>query len=521
MSQTSSTNSAKGSDHYLSDTQAWVDQFRKVHGRAPRVLHIGNIANNAYLNAKVLNGAGVQCDVICYDYYHIMGCPEWEDADFLGSVGDEFNPDWDAVDLRGFERPRWFAQGPLPLCVQYLLARRCGHGLRTEAWWRLLTAASRSSGSRRWQWLYTLAKKTTLLANRVIHRVKKKLFGATADSGDKGPSGASEAFAAAFPGRKDSLKESEVARYQVAVGPLARLFSEYDVVHAYGTDPMWPLLAKKRPYVAFEHGTIRSIPFEDTTIGRLTALAYHEADGVVITNCDNKKAAERLELRDYRFVPHPINEQWMQPGIGEGLRSQLVEEMSADFLVFHPSRQHWEACRHPSWEKGNDVFIRGMARFIHEIAPRSAAVFVEWGQKVKESETLLAELGIADRVKWIPPQHSCNMTRFIDASDVVADQFYLGAFGGIMPKALGIGKPCLLYLNEDMHRWCFPELPPIINARTPEEVFDGLKRAYEDRNWLQQLSELGQQWYDAYHSNALVRDRLTSLYRDVLNRTGR
>ena len=65
--------------HHLSDQEIdqWLSDFREAEGRAPRVLHIGNIANNAYLNAKILNRRGFECDVICYDYYHIMGCPEW------------------------------------------------------------------------------------------------------------------------------------------------------------------------------------------------------------------------------------------------------------------------------------------------------------------------------------------------------------------------------------------------------------------------------------------------------------
>src|SRR5439155_5324336 len=90
-----------------------------------RILYIGNIANNAYLSAKILNGAGFDCDVLCYDYYHVMGCPEWEDADFTGSV-NENAPKWETVDLQDFQRPRWFAQGPLRVCINYLRARRKG-----------------------------------------------------------------------------------------------------------------------------------------------------------------------------------------------------------------------------------------------------------------------------------------------------------------------------------------------------------------------------------------------------------
>ena len=68
------------------DVKQWLDDFRAKHGRPPRLLHIGNIANNAYNNGKLLNQAGCDCNVLCYDYYHVMGCPEWQDADFEGEV---------------------------------------------------------------------------------------------------------------------------------------------------------------------------------------------------------------------------------------------------------------------------------------------------------------------------------------------------------------------------------------------------------------------------------------------------
>ena len=108
------------------DLKQWLDAFRAEHGRPPRVLHVGNIANNAYNNAKLLREAGLDCDVLCHDYYHIMGCPEWEDADFDGPVGDHFRPQWKDLDLHGYRRPAWFAQGPLWSSLRYLIARREG-----------------------------------------------------------------------------------------------------------------------------------------------------------------------------------------------------------------------------------------------------------------------------------------------------------------------------------------------------------------------------------------------------------
>ena len=206
----------------------------------------------------------------------------------------------------------------------------------------------------------------------------------------------------------------------------------------------------------------------------------------------------------------------MKPGIGQILRKDLLSELNVDFLIFHPSRQHWDAERHPSWEKGNDILIEGMARAVQE-GINLAAVFVEWGKTVPESKALLAELGLEKRVMWVKPMNSANMARYIDACDLLADQFFLGAFGSTMPRALALGKPAMIYLDEDIHRWCFPEMPPIINTRTSEQVFEGLKHAYEDQEWFHQLGEQGKKWYQTYHSNVIIRDRLIEFYNDILD----
>ncbi len=84
-----------------------------------------------------------------------MGCPEWQDADFQGEVSSQFFPDWTRVDLKGFRRPRWFVQGPVPPCIAYLLAKRRGRRLRQSLLWWLLGGMNRTSKWARpaaWAW---------------------------------------------------------------------------------------------------------------------------------------------------------------------------------------------------------------------------------------------------------------------------------------------------------------------------------------------------------------------------------
>ncbi|MEE9572399.1 MAG: glycosyltransferase, partial [Candidatus Neomarinimicrobiota bacterium] len=222
------------------------------------------------------------------------------------------------------------------------------------------------------------------------------------------------------------------------------------------------------------------------------------------------------------FVPHPINEEFLVYDEKERtLFAFLRKALDSDFVVFHPSRQHWEEQRHPDWEKGNDIFIKGFARFVNKVNPRAGAVFVEWGKSVVDSKRLIEELGIANRVIWIEPQPNRKMIRYIYATDLLADQFYLGAFGSTMPKALACGKPAMIYLDNNIHEWCFEELPPVINAKTPEEVYVGLAKVYTDKEWAVQLADKGRSWYSKYHSNKIILEKLLTVYKEVLSSNGK
>jgi hypothetical protein len=507
---------------------AWLHQFRQRHGRPPAVLHIGNIAGNAYLNAKMLNAAGVDSDVLCYDYYHIMGCPEWEEADFTGDLRDQFFPAWEQVDLHGFSRPLWFAQGPQLTCLAYLQARRAGRDEQALRLWQLLEweriagcADSRKEAlpptppspgplprhARLWRWL---AKQLWPAPPLRPPRAATAL-----PAFDDRARTLERAFRGAFADRADSLVPEDFGCIQDNLPAWHEALRYYDLVVGYATDGVYPLVAGW-PYLAFEHGTIRNIPFEANQVGRLCALTYRLARRAFITNADNHVAARRLGLDNFRFLPHPINETVAPAVDGAVLRADLRRRLRADFLVFHPSRQHWTSERHPDWEKANDVLIEGFARFVHEVCPRAGAVFVSWGKTVEASRALLAERGVADRVLWIEPQPHPRMMSYIQATDLVADQFFLGAFGSTTPKALMLGRPAMLYLDAARHAWCLPVLPPVLNARTPTQVFEGLARLYRDPGYARRLATEGPRWYRAYHSNAIIVDTFLAAIREVI-----
>jgi len=472
--------------------RAFLARFKRENGRAPRVLNIGNIANNAFKNAAILRKNGIECDVICYDYYHVMGCPEWELASFSTEDINFDAPTWQQIDLGGYERPRWFAQGRFLTCIDYLLAQK-GGGPEADRLWHCLVSERDSGGG--------VFPDSSLPAAYDAIGVRKEserlaaLFEATFPERDSKPSAARIA--------------SQFGGYINEIHRLRRLFALYDLVVGYATDGLLPLIARKTPYACFEHGTIRTFPFDGTLFGQMCALSYAHADDVLITNCDNIVAARRLGLRSFRFLPHAMLEDFRVDPAVAGLRDELLKRHDADFIVFHPSRQHWSLAEDLNWEKGNDRLIRAFARFQREDRPKALLIMVAWGQMVAASRNLVAELGIGDRVVWLSPQPMPLLGRYVAVADVLADQFVIGAWGAIMPHGMMLGTPTMLYLNETLHEWCFPEMPPVLNARTEDEVYVGLVKA-TDPAYRERIKVDGVNWYDRFHSEAVVATRLVS-----------
>ncbi len=559
------------------DPEAWARAFRERHGRRPRVLHIGNIAANAYNNAKMMNALGYDCDVLCANYYHMMGCPEWEDADFEGDIGDHFAPDWTKVDLRGFERPRWFVQGPLELCLRYLIARARGHRADADLLWNALgvlnrtRTATRGDGlrARVYRFRQLLGRVESTLASpvrraRVIARLdelaqrwceqwrrrheladsagaSRRAFRAVAgyalriavpllragnaiigavrghmpDPGGDGNAAAMLArslcddFRARFPTRPDQLTPDDVAAYTPNLALWREAFAAYDIVQGYATDPIYPMLAG-HPYCAFEHGTLRELPFRNDAQGRMTALAYARASHVFVTNSDCLENALIVAGERASPLPHPFDEdRAVQVSGAEATREALKRELDAPYLCFFPTRHDWVEGAGFA-DKANDRLFRALAMLRRE-GFKVGVVCCEWGRNVAESRALLRDLGLEDCVKWVAPMGVVNYERHVLACDFVADQFLLGAFGGVTFRALAAGRPVLTWLREDEVARSFGTCPPIINCQTTEEIARGLGTVLRSPGELARIGAAARAWVKRYHSG---RDTVTKQLRE-------
>jgi glycosyltransferase involved in cell wall biosynthesis len=427
---------------------------------------MGNTANNGYLNAKLLRRAGIEADVLV-DEWHILSQPEWEDAPLEGSF-EPYEPLFDRALEVGWRRPDWVLSFP-----------DWDPEFRRQSW---LGERARIVGS-----LPSLLRE---------HRRLARLDGGGAD-----------------PLRLMDIVRASVwvTRLEQSFGPLTQLFARYDLVQAYSIDPILALVTESSlPYIAFEHGTMREIPFEDSWLGRLLSLAYRRAASVVITNADVVGQARRLGIENYVFIPHPVDETKYTPGPSP-LRAEL-EADGADFVLLSPSRHDWEI-------KGSDRLLRGFAEFVRHGRPNAVLLLNEWGLELDRSKALIRQLDVERNVRWLAPLPKLRLIDAYRAADVVLDQFLIGSFGAVAPEAMSCGRPVVMAFDAASHSWCFPVLPPVIDARTPGEIHAALARLAGNRAERDRIGRAGRAWIEEHHSSRVVVERQLDIYENVLQST--
>jgi glycosyltransferase involved in cell wall biosynthesis len=533
-----------------------LEDIRKRLGRPLRVLHIGNIANNAFNNARIQRAVGIAADVLCYDYYHVMGTPEWEEANFDKPPEDPFFPDWWALDLKGYQRPRWFASGPLKEVCDYLEAWISCRESDARRLWSVMERERfiRCSKSIRARTL-RLTRKALLVAKIIVHRVLWSSIGFIRLNrhAKRAVVAARRAWAAFSELRRESTtlsrknkrrraepagrtdirtfddvkmlwykrrpdfpfpaQKDDVDPYLHNMGYIGPLLQRYDIIQGYSIDGIWPLLAGK-PYAAYEHGTLRSLPFENSKVGRIAALCFGLADQVMVTNLDCLASADRLGLGADQVIalPHAFDDQRLRSfAIANVDLRPPIERLR----LFTPTRQDWRE-GDLNLAKGNDKFIRAAAQCINEGIDLEI-IAVRWGRDVQASIDLVAELGVTEKFNWVEPMRKEDLWRAYLTSHAVIDQFELPAFGGVTFEALALGRRVVTSVDLVAAKRFFGEVTPFYAASSLREIIAALREIAADPNDTAGMGERAMDWIANYHSAKRVITLQVKAYRKMLD----
>ncbi len=482
-------------------TQDWPEHFQRRFGRKLRVLHIGNIANYAWTNASLMREAGADCIIIDPDSYHLLSSPEWTEARISGDVGDPFYPQWHKADVKGFCRPDWYMNGPTPFLMRELAAAESRNPIKQwffavlSRFYRrcLASPANRPSFARR------------ILESRIGPAVLAKKVARLLTLGTNRRSSASQNEALSE-SRQSTAKETTIFAPASDMGILKVAFQRFDIVIGYALGSRFAAAIDFERYVSLEIGTLRGLVFEPTETGKLAAALYRASPFVFITNVDCVDAAIQLQIPKERIValPHPFNlpraekaRREMSDTMGHGGPAPAAPDGIAGPYFLCPARHHWRN-GNASWLKGNDILIRGAAMVARQ-RNDFRMVFFDWGEETGLSRALVDELGLANRVTWLPPLTRIALWPWIMGASAVVDQFAASAFGGVALESMALGKPVISRLDQTSLEPFFRSPPPIMAASTPDEVAQRLLEVLNDSDDHAGWGKRGADWMAREH----------------------
>lgn len=287
---------------------------------------------------------------------------------------------------------------------------------------------------------------------------------------------------------------------------LRRIFSEYDVVVAMG---MMGIAARllTRPYIAIALGAdMKELVFERSVQGWLMDAAFRGADRLYYNDVDHLPAVAAKGYTAHYF-PIPIDIRKYSPTPSEPRNDRLT--------LLHGSSLSWsldwttEKELHQRTLKRNDLFFKGLALFVAKHPDQALRVVVPlWGPDKDKAPPLCRELGIDRFMEFVPPLTKPQLLAMYRQVDIVVDQFNMPRLGYNAMEGLACGRPVLGHFTADLQLACYPELPPMLNADTAEEVEARLDELLDPQRRIQ-LGEAGRRWIMAYHHwEPIVKDLL-------------
>jgi len=285
---------------------------------------------------------------------------------------------------------------------------------------------------------------------------------------------------------------------------LMRTLREYDFVHAYTEFPIAAVFSLK-PYIAQSTGSdLRELAVQNTYKGFLLRQAYRRSKMLLFGNPDQLKIIAKLRLKKTRFSPNPIDMDKYSPRKEETLRGRYPCEV----LIFHPTALEWRL-------KGNDLLLRAYARLVREV--KDVLLLLSGrGVDLERTKILLNKLGVEQYVEFLPLLDQQELIKYYNASDIVLDQFIIGSIGSIALEAMSCAKPVFAYISNEHFRLLYPELPPIVNVRTEDQIYKKLYELTTDEVERRKIGETSRNWVQNYHDSGKVAEKLIQIYNAVM-----
>lgn len=294
---------------------------------------------------------------------------------------------------------------------------------------------------------------------------------------------------------------------------IARDLAGFDAVIGCNYAPAFLHKAGRRLDIFCPHGSdYYEVAFytdergEPTPLARAQRAAIREAAFIMapFTNPDRERYWSAIAPTGER-IGHPIPllylpeyapermARFWTPGPASKALARLREQHG--LLVFQHVRQCWANPALVNDHKGNDVLLRGLARYVQDFGGDAALAAFEFGPDVAASKELARDLGIEDRVCWLPSMQRKEIMPLLGLADVAALEFrYSWITGGALFESLAMSRPVLARRDDALYPG--RRLFPLLQAGSATEVAAQLEACATRPVACAALGAQGRQWLE-------------------------
>jgi len=171
-----------------------------------------------------------------------------------------------------------------------------------------------------------------------------------------------------------------------------------------------------------------------------------------------------------------------------------------EFLLIQHSRQSWVMGPSSLDYKGNDLLIKGFHLFVKNNPGKTCKLLLfEYGFDVEPSKKLIGDLGLTDYVVWFPTMPRKDLLSIIRFCDVGVGELGHSWFSyGAVYEILAMGVVFMGKRKDSDYAARFPELYPMLNASTEQEVFRWLNEMPQDREAYRRKGKEANEWFTRY-----------------------
>lgn len=242
-----------------------------------------------------------------------------------------------------------------------------------------------------------------------------------------------------------------------------------------------------------------------------------------------------LKLLNKKIVMHFVGSEIRPRNIPEtktdvdviNRKKKLVKfwEKYADAIISHPEYsqlltlnyhsiplgydlEHWKTFQSDIIEKDTDQIL-----IVHAPSNREAK-----GTKYVElAVNMLVKDGYNIKFKLLENLPNSEVREWLNASDVVVDQFLYGWHGALAVESMALAKPVLCYINDEWlnHPSCaYAKEIPLVNT-TLDNIYENLKLLIENPDLRKEIGQKSRKYVEEVHDSKKVAKQLLELYESL------